>query len=63
MMPRILLGIGGISNVVRNVTKFGIAAIFAGTMMVQTVQIAEAKELTDRSVKVLMNYAWAILPS
>ena len=56
MMSRMSLGISEISNLLKKLIKFGISAIFAGTMMVQTAPIAEAKELTDRSVKVLMDY-------
>ena len=63
MMSRSTLGMSGNSNLLRKVIKFGISAVFAGTFMVQTAQIADAKELTDRSVRVLMDYAWAILPS
>ena len=35
----------------------------AGAIFAHSATNAEAKELSERSVQVLMNYAWAILPS
>ncbi|MFV0295098.1 MAG: hypothetical protein ACK5JT_03140 [Hyphomicrobiaceae bacterium] len=48
-----------------NMWRFGVA-LAAATVMLGSVGLgrqAEAKELSDKSVKVLMDYAWQILPS
>ncbi len=67
MMTLKLSGTSEISNLLKKLNKIAVPAVLAGTMMftvmVGTAQFAEAKELSERSVKVLMNYAWSILPS
>ena len=52
-----------VSNVLKNINKMGRVLLVAGAVTSLYTSSANAKELSERSVQVLMNYAWAILPS
>ena len=47
----------------KNINKLGLCLVLAGGILTQAANVSEAKELSERSVQVLMNYAWAILPN
>lgn len=47
----------------KSMRKVGACLILGVAVLGQSATTGEAKELSERSVKVLMNYAWAILPS
>jgi len=51
------------SKVLKKINKLGLCIVLAGGILTQSAIVSEAKELSERSVQVLMNYAWAILPS
>lgn len=51
------------SKLLKKISKVGLGLLVAGSVYVQSASVTEAKELSERSVQVLMNYAWAILPS
>ena len=52
-----------VSNVLKKINKIAFVLLVAGAVTGPLVASANAKELSERSVQVLMNYAWAILPS
>ena len=63
MELRPVMGLIEVSNMLKRLSKVGLVVAVAGVLFTQMAAVAEAKELSDRSVKVLMNYAWSILPN
>ena len=57
------VGLIEVSKLRQELTKMGLGLIMAGALLAQFTVHAEAKELSEQSVKVLMDRAWEILPS